>query len=265
MEKDNQTKCKQKDFEAEKNIDDMNDSSTLAENDKDFEKHNESCESNAENEETKPDDRASSTISKIESQQISNDEQKESYSTNNKIRDEDEVEVEVDELPTLLEIKSKIEILHEEFQEKIKYDLHKNRVIDELHSELQSYKNDLAKTFLKPMVMSIIHAIDGIRKLSHYHHKNLESLDIQKLLKQFDDIPLEFEDLLYTHGIEPFTCDEENFNPKRQKVLKTCEVSDKFLDKKIKERIRPGYKWDEMILRPEMVTVNVFKYTDQVE
>jgi len=169
------------------------------------------------------------------------------------------------ELSVLLEINSKIDKLHEEFQHKIKYDSHKNRIIDELHREVQSYRSNLERTFLKPMVMNIIRAVDGIRKLSQYHHSNLDKLDVQKLLKQFDDIPHEFEDLLYTYGIEPFTCDEEIFNPKRQKVIKTFEVSDILLDKKVKDRIRPGYEWDENMIRPEMVTVYIYKASGEAE
>jgi len=169
------------------------------------------------------------------------------------------------ESSTLSEIKSQIEKLREDFQEKIKYDMHKNKIIDELHREIQSYKSNLTKTFLKPMVMNIISVIDDIRKLSNYNHNNRDSLNFNKLFKQFDDIPFELEDLLYTYGIESFTCDEDTFNPLRQRVIKTIQISDESLDKKIKDRIRPGYEWEGNMLRPEMVTVYIFKTTDEAQ
>ncbi len=162
-------------------------------------------------------------------------------------------------------MEEKIKQLGNEFNSKIKIDQKKDVLIDNLHKELQEYKNDIQKKFLQSIVMDIIQIIDNIRRLtSHYHQESTDN-DPDKLLKLLEDIPTDLEDLFYMQGISPFTCETDTFDGTRQRVLKKIETSDKSKDKQVAESLRPGYEWDDKIIRPEMVAAYVYKAPEQPE
>ncbi|OQX21278.1 MAG: nucleotide exchange factor GrpE [Desulfobacteraceae bacterium IS3] len=160
----------------------------------------------------------------------------------------------------LAEIQEQMIHLENEFQSKLKYDAHKEKMIDKLHKELQEYKSDMLKKYLRSIVMDIIQMIDNIRKLTnHYHTQDASGNDPEKLLKLLESIPSDLEDLFYRQGVNPFTCDGNIFDASRQRILRTYDTSDKSKDKTVAESLRPGYEWEGKVIRPEMVAVYVYK------
>ncbi len=154
----------------------------------------------------------------------------------------------------------KLDALHDEFSKKLKIDAYKDKLIDNLHRELQAYKNDLIKKHVQSMVMDIIKVIDDIRKLSdHYLSMPPEDLEPEKLLELLHRVPDDLEDLFYYQGVKPFACKGAEFDPTRQRVLKRVETDDPALDKTVAESLRPGYEWDEKVIRPEFVAVYLYK------
>jgi molecular chaperone GrpE len=110
------------------------------------------------------------------------------------------------------------------------------------------------------MILDLINIIDDLRKLSkHHREKGALDNDFEKLLGQLELIPSDLEDIFKNHGITPFTCSGDNFDPKRQKVLKKVETMDKASDKTIAKSLRPGYEWDGWVIRPEMVEACIYK------
>jgi molecular chaperone GrpE (heat shock protein) len=156
-------------------------------------------------------------------------------------------------------IQEDIQRLEKDFEGKLKYDSHKNKIIDELHQELQDYKQDVVKKYLKSMIMDLIKIIDNIRRLGdHYQNQDPAEQDPSKLLKILKSIPSDLEDLIYLQGIKPFREDTKEFIPSRQRVLKKYKTHDKSLDKTVAKTLHPGYEWDGKVIRPEMVAVYVF-------
>jgi len=158
-------------------------------------------------------------------------------------------------------IAGKLDLLKQEFNEKLKYDHHKDTIIDNLHSELQEYKNETFRKHFQTMIMDVIKIIDDIRKLSRFYREQ-ESLnsDPDKMLKLIESIPADLEDSFYWQGVKPYIVDSDHFDPTQQKVLKKIETTDKIKDKMIAERLFPGYEWDGRVIRPEMV--NVYLYVE---
>jgi molecular chaperone GrpE (heat shock protein) len=171
------------------------------------------------------------------------------------------VESEADKISLGLEgLSRKLDNLQEEFGRKLKYDAHKEKLIDSLHKELQLYKEDLVKKHVQSMIMDVIKIIDDIRKLSeHYHTCPLEEIEVEKLLGIFDRIPSDLEDIFFYQGIIPYECNGDIFDPKRQRILKNIDTLDQSKDKMIAESIRPGYEWEGRVLRPEIVAVYHYK------
>ncbi len=162
--------------------------------------------------------------------------------------------------PQLIKIIQRIDILHQDFESRLKYDTHKNKIIDNLHKILQDYKNDFLKKYLKSVIVDVIQIVDNIRKLAnHYKGRTLSEDDALKLAELLESIPSDLEDLFYRHGVKPFSCEGDSFDPTRQRVLKTVETADESKDKSVAERLRPGYEMDGNVIRPEMITAYIFK------
>lgn len=149
--------------------------------------------------------------------------------------------------------------LQSDFQSKLKYDSHKEKIIDALHAELQAYKNGLLEKLLRPIFMDIIDVTDDTRKLLKDLSAKGEDDNRERLRKIAASLPVDLEDLLYKHGVEVLNSDGDDFNPAVQKVVKTVETDDEMLDKKICERLKNGYTLDGKLIRHEMVSVWQFK------
>lgn len=161
-------------------------------------------------------------------------------------------------------IENQMAQLRAEFEGKLKYDAHKNAIIDKLHQDLQEYKSDFLKKYLQSIIMDIIQIIDNIRKLvDHYEQQEVPNIDPRKILDILKGIPSDLEDLFFRQGVKPYTCDGDGFDPSRQRVLKTLTTRDQEKDKTVAESLRPGYEWEGQVIRPEMVAAYVYKDQSQ--
>ncbi len=168
--------------------------------------------------------------------------------------------LEDDDLDEIREIREELGQLRNEFSEKIKFDAHKNGIIDKLHEDLQEYKGDILKKYLQSIIMDIIQIVDNLRKLAnHYVALDPSEIDPNKLLEILKNIPSDLEDLFYRHGVRPFTGNGDEFDPSRQRVLKTLVTEDEEQDKRVAESLHPGYEWDGQVIRPEMVAAHIYK------
>jgi molecular chaperone GrpE len=169
-------------------------------------------------------------------------------------RDENEISYKLNN------ISCQLNALQDEFLNKLKNDAHKNKLIDSLHQELQSYKSDLIKKHVQSMVVDVIKIIDDIRKLSeHYQSINPEDLEPKKLLYLLKRIPDDLEDIFFYQGVKPFTCSGNEFDATRQRVLKRILTSDASLDNKVAESLKSGYEWGNRVIRPEIVAVYLYQ------
>lgn len=155
---------------------------------------------------------------------------------------------------------NRLENIESEFQSKIKYDQHKEKIIDDLHRELQEYKNDFIKSLISPVIIDIIHTIDGIAKLVNGHKANDASeLDPLKLIKQMEGIAADLEEIIFRQGVESYNSDLLEFDAKRQRIITIETTNDPSKDRTISKKVLDGYKWEGKVLRQEMVNVYVYK------
>jgi len=179
----------------------------------------------------------------------------ESYDTTQILREES---IDLTELK-LDGIQQQLDRLHQDFQSKLKYDRHKDKIIDDLHNELQGYKNNVIKKQIQPIIMDIIKLVDSIRKFIKHHYLNDPmSINPQKLYKFIEDITSDLEDSLFMQGVKPFASDNLVFDPNKQRVVKKNKTLQKSEDKTVAESLYPGYEWNGNIIRQEMVAVNIY-------
>ena len=163
-------------------------------------------------------------------------------------------------------LKQQIEALIEGFETKIKIDEHKNKIIDTLHDELQTFREGIIKKHLYSFVTDVIKIIDDIRKFKgHYTGESPSEEVVTNLLTFLDSIASDLEDLFAWQGVVPFMCGTPTFESSRQRVIKKIDTDDPTKDKTVAESLRPGYEWDGKMIRPEMVAVYVYTQTSNGE
>lgn len=158
------------------------------------------------------------------------------------------------------DLRNRFERLEQSFEGKIKYDASREAIIGRLHDELQEYKADLVLKILKPFAMEVIALYDDMGKQKANLEKQTgESESAAQLVKLYEEFQSDLEDALYRAGFESFETDEDEFDPKQQRVAERVETPDEKLKRKIARRVRKGFRWEDRVIRPQMVNVYVHK------
>jgi molecular chaperone GrpE len=144
------------------------------------------------------------------------------------------------------------------FDREIRAEATRERIVDRLHAELQDYKQDLLLKVQRPMFVDLIQLHDDIGKMidAQSNDDADRSGGVRDLL---GSIRTGIEDILYRQGVEPFTAEGDEFDPRRQRSVTTVPTEDPERNKTIANRLRPGFQSGDRIIRPEIVTVYILK------
>jgi len=153
--------------------------------------------------------------------------------------------------------------LKDMFERKIAVDEHKNRLFDNLHNELVNHRNLAYEKGTVSLALEIISVIESIKKTSAVLEEKYTQANYKKLLAAYAGLAAELDDVLYHSNIEPFHSLEDTVDVTKQKVIKVIHTNDKALDKKIAERLSAGYEKNGQVIKPERVTVYVYKPQNQ--
>lgn len=148
------------------------------------------------------------------------------------------------------------ELLLKKFDGKIAEDEHKAQLFDKMYNELQSYKTDLYAKILKPFILSTITLLDDTNTFIGKLGEN-ESALAEKYLRTMPD---DLIDILESNGVVLYEDDVDKFNPRTQRVVKQVPTDNPELDNFIVKRIRKGYSWNGINLKPELVWIYKFKH-----
>lgn len=153
------------------------------------------------------------------------------------------------------------ELLQKKFDGKIAEDEHKAQLFDKMYNELQSYKTDLYAKILKPFILSTITLLDDTNTFIGKLGEN-ESALAEKYLRTMPD---DLIDILESNGVVLYEDDVDKFNPRTQRVVKQVPTDNPDLDNFIVKRIRKGYSWNGVNLKPELVWIYKFKQEASVK
>jgi molecular chaperone GrpE len=144
------------------------------------------------------------------------------------------------------------------FDREIRAEATRERIVDRLHSELQDYKQDLLLKVQRPMFIDLIQLHDDIGKMidTQSNDDADRSAGVRDLL---GSIRTGIEDILYRQGVEPFTAEGDEFDPRRQRSVTTVPTEEPERNKTIASRLRPGFQSGDRIIRPEIVAVYTLK------
>ena len=134
------------------------------------------------------------------------------------------------------------------------------RVVDRLHAELQDYKQDFLLKIQRPIFVDLIQLHDDIGKIIEAGTSTNADPDTGTRLRgSLESIQTGIEDILYRQGVEPFTLEGTDFDPRKQRAVSTQATDDKALNKRVATRLRKGFCSGDKLIRPEIVTVFTYR------
>lgn len=150
--------------------------------------------------------------------------------------------------------------LKDMFADKIKTDTHKNQLFDNMHKELQDFKNGIFDNITRPLELDIIQLIDSTDKIVEaYSEKEYSAENYEALKTLVDGIKTDLTDILYRQGIDPFTVPGEEIDTLKQQIIATVITDKPKLDKKIEKRISPGWTKQGKVLRAERISAYIMR------
>lgn len=155
-----------------------------------------------------------------------------------------------------------VSALNKKFDQKIKTDMHKAEMFDNMHKELTQYKNGLITQVINNILIDIIQIIDiNDKNISLFENQDYSEENYEKIIKILKGISEDLTDVLYRQSVEPYTLDE--IDVKRQKILQVIPTNDISLDRTIAKKIVPGYEKDGKTIRPERISIYKYKESEE--
>lgn len=149
------------------------------------------------------------------------------------------------------------------FDQKIANDKYKDRLFDKMHAELVKYQQGSVNKMVDDMAMDVILLSDNTKQIiDAYKDYEPSEENYKKLLVQFHGIADELEDILFRQGIEPYTVEDDEFDPKKQRVIGKVTTDQEELNNKVASKGAIGYEKDSgQVLRRE--NVKIYKYQSE--
>ena len=182
----------------------------------------------------------------------------------NDVAADNEIETKKSEEPKLLHgeiavLSERIMSLEKLFNAKIMHSEHEKKIVDQMHRELQKYKDDMYAQLIKPILLDVIAIRDSILKqLKEYQNRPEGEQHIP--LQVFETYAFDTEEILARNNIEFYNSEvKSDFVPVRQRAIKKIATDDQSLHSKVAESIIGGYSYNGKTISPEKVAVYVYE------
>lgn len=157
------------------------------------------------------------------------------------------------------ELSKKMDDMNALFVQKIQHTTHEEKIVDQMHAELQKYKDDMYSQLVRPILLDIIDVRDSILRMSKSYAAKPEG-EQSVPLKVFSDYAYDVQDILEKNNISIYEGSEgDDFVPIKQRPVKKIETAVSELHGKIAESLSPGYDYMGKTISPEKVAVYLYK------
>lgn len=168
-------------------------------------------------------------------------------------------------LKTLSELNEKMDQMNLLFTQKIQHTTHEEKIVDQMHAELQKYKDDMYAQLVRPILLDIIEIRDSIRRVSENFASKPEEERVVPL-KTFSDYTFDIQDVLEKNNITIYDSKEgDDFNALKQRAIKKITTPVEELHGKIAESLSSGYEYMGKTISPEKVVVYVYQKSETTE
>jgi molecular chaperone GrpE len=146
----------------------------------------------------------------------------------------------------------------------LKESARKEKIIDDLHNELQKYKSGLRRDIISPLLKSLIHYHGKVTDQYRFYKAKQADETVDRaavfptLLNEYKNLALGLEDLLYDYDVETVEPKAgEEFNPRTQKAVQSVPADNPDNDRKIVACVNVGFKdaGNERVIKQPEVTV----------
>ena len=155
----------------------------------------------------------------------------------------------------------RLEALDALFNARIMHTEHEEKIIDQMHEELQKYKGDMYAKLTRPILLDVIEVRDSIMRVSAaYLAKPEGEQSIPN--KIFSDYAYDLQDILEKNSVEIYRSKSgDDFIPIKQRVIKKVITSDEALHGKVAESLSCGYNYNGRTISAEKITVYFYEKT----
>ena len=159
----------------------------------------------------------------------------------------------------------KMDQMNQLFVRKIQHTAHEEKIVDQMHSELQRYKEDMYSQLVRPVLLDIIEIRDSIIRMSNsFSLKPEGEQDVP--LKTFSGYAFDIQDILEKNNITIYDSkDGDDFNALKQRVIKKVSTPVEQLHSKIAESLSSGYDYMGRVISPEKVAVYIYQKPEETE
>ena len=138
----------------------------------------------------------------------------------------------------------KVEELQALFQSRILHTDHEEKIVDQMHHELQKHREGLYAQLVRPILLDVIQVRDSIRRMAAVYLER----------------PAGQQDILERNEVEVYdTAPGEPFAPLRQRVVKKVPTGEEELHGKVAASLSDGYSYNGRTLSPEKVAVYTYE------
>lgn len=156
-------------------------------------------------------------------------------------------------------VSDQVAALTDIFNTKIMHSAHEEKVVDQMHKELQKYKEDMYAQLVRPILLDVIEVRDSIMRVSAvYRTKPGGEQDIPN--KTFSDYAYDLQDILEKNNVAIYRGQTgDDFTPIKQRAVKKVSTPDQSLHGKIVESISDGYSYNGRTISAEKVSIYCYE------
>lgn len=174
--------------------------------------------------------------------------------SNDEIKIEDD-EQNINDLELVVnEIKGIHNLIKDDLQKQQEQNKYKDETINRLQKVVYDYEQGFIKKIKEPLIKDLILFKDSFDKFKEMFQEASSTL-----IKEIDFLEEELSEIMYSHGVEVLTNENETYDRNVQIVKKKEACDNPELDKTIKKVLKKGYTLDGKILRKEEIAINIYQ------
>ena len=157
------------------------------------------------------------------------------------------------------QLQSSVESLNSLFNARIMHTTHEEKIVDQMHKELQKYKDDMYAQLVRPILLDVIAIRDSIMRMSAtYLAKPEGEQSIPN--KTFADYSYDLQDILEKNNVEIYRSQAgDDYTPIKQRAIKKVATPDQALHGKVAESFSCGYQYNDKTISAEKIAVYFYE------
>ena len=160
------------------------------------------------------------------------------------------------------QLSKQISSMEELFKKRISYTDYEEKIVNQMHAELQKYKDDLYSQMIRPIFADVIEVREFILNKSAEYYQSMDNKPEDSLKKIFDYLLGFLKNILEKNNVEIYQSEcGELFDPRKHRIVKKEKTDDKLLHGKIAKRQSCGYRYCGRVIYTEKVMVYFYEQT----